>query len=234
MTTEFARPVELKPAERPALSALQPIVPPVVKEIAQAAPKQSTCVQAPAIVGSCGGPALKSPPCANKALEASSALSQRFAPLALVTPARIERNSYARHLPSLPMSRSSVPPAIEKVAVRKVEKEFSANARVRPRRTEPRSGSRQTPLPLPRLPAPQRDSDAQVTSAGRRIMHCRHAPIRVRSTWRLIPATPPQNQSGQHQRERQLVRAKALGRTAIPSSRRRHHQKEMEKAFDKA
>ena len=242
VTTEFARPVELKPAERPALSALQPIVPPVVKEIAQAAPSVSNMrVQAPAPLAPVEAPALKSfaSPAQTKALEASSALSQPLAPLAPVTPARIEREFATPAFAKPSDVAVSVPPAIEKVAAPKVEKEFSQAREYTRAEPERAAEAVKPPAPAPApTPAPQRDTSAQATSApaGESAIVSPRADPRLPTFGASPPATLPKtNLDSIKERARQIAREGTGPRTAIPFfTAPPPPKKEMEKAFDKA
>ncbi|MBL8513111.1 MAG: hypothetical protein JNJ55_03895 [Betaproteobacteria bacterium] len=238
VNTEFARPVELKPAERPVLSTLQPIAPPVVKEIAQAAPSVSNVrVQAPAPLAPVEAPALKSfaSPAQTKTLEAPSALSQPLAPLAPLPAARIEREFATPEFAKSSDVAVSVPPAIEKIAAPKVEKDFAPTREFV--RAEPERAA-EAAKPSPAAPVPQRETRAQAATApaGESAIVSPRADTRLPTFGVSPPAPLPKTDlDGIKERARQIAREGTGPRTAIPFfTAPPPPKKEMEKAFDKA
>ena len=237
VSAEFARPVELKPAERPTLYTLQPIAPPVVKEIAQAAPSVSNVrVQAPAPLAPVEAPALKSfaSPSQTKSLEAPSALSQPLAPLAPVPAARIEREFATPEFAKPSDVAVSVPPTIEKIAAPKVEKEF-AQSREYARAEPERAAEAAKPA---HSSAPPREANTQTAPAasGESAVVSPRADPRL-PTFGVSPpaALPKTDLDSIKERARQIAREGTGPRTAIPFfTAPPPPKKEIEKAFDKA
>lgn len=237
--TEFARPVELKPAERPMLSTLQPIAPPVVKEIVQASPSVSSVrVTAPAPLAPVEAPALKSfaTPAQSKALEAPSALAQPLAPLAPVVPARVDREFASPEFTKPSDVAVQVPPTIEKVAAPKLEKEFAA-AREYTRAEPERAPETAKPpsAPAPELP---REASARAISPppGESAIVSPRADPRLPTFGASPPAALPKTDlDSLKERARQIAREGTGPRTALPFfTAPPAPKKDVEKAFDKA
>ncbi|MBL8521771.1 MAG: hypothetical protein JNK75_14030 [Betaproteobacteria bacterium] len=239
LSTEFAKAPELKPAERPALSTLPPILAPVVKEIAQSAPAASGVrVQTPAPLPRLEAPAVRAfaSPAQAQALETPSALAEPLAPLAPVAPARVEREFATPEFARRADVAVEVPPALEKVATPKVEKEFAPAreyARAEPERPAPDA---RPPAATPAAPPARDTTAAAVPSSGESAIVSPRADPRLPTFSTPPPASLPRTDlDGLKDRARQIAREGTGPRTAIPFfTAPPPPKKEVEKAFDKA